>query len=185
MFFSAYGCGRPSNPPNLSRVVNGEDVRQNSWPWQVRHTIVFFPLNPVSVCHNRFKLVFFSPTSGIPAVQEWQQLLSHLWCHPDLQPVGPHCCSLHRVKGYYTLFIISQITTEQLSCVSVNNRAEKYTLAWRHSDRFFSLCPWPSSSRTYRVYLGKHNLVSSESGSVALSPQRIIVHESWDPYYIR
>uniref|UniRef100_A0A8C2Q251 pancreatic elastase II n=1 Tax=Cyprinus carpio TaxID=7962 RepID=A0A8C2Q251_CYPCA len=42
------------------------------------------------------------------------------------------------------------------------------------------------SSRTYRVYLGKHNLgLSSESGSLAISPSRIIVHENWDSYNIR
>ncbi|KAF4110055.1 hypothetical protein G5714_009307 [Onychostoma macrolepis] len=41
-------------------------------------------------------------------------------------------------------------------------------------------------SRTYRVYLGKHNLeLSSESGSLAISPSRIIVHENWDSYNIR
>uniref|UniRef100_A0A672NLP8 pancreatic elastase II n=1 Tax=Sinocyclocheilus grahami TaxID=75366 RepID=A0A672NLP8_SINGR len=43
-----------------------------------------------------------------------------------------------------------------------------------------------SSSRTYRVYLGKHNLaLSSESGSLAISPSKIIVHENWDSYNIR
>lgn len=48
MLFPAYGCGRPSNPPLVSRVVNGEDVRQNSWPWQVRHMSLFSSSNPVS-----------------------------------------------------------------------------------------------------------------------------------------
>ncbi|XP_031700871.1 chymotrypsin-like elastase family member 2A isoform X2 [Anarrhichthys ocellatus] len=32
---SAYGCGLPTFPPVLSRVVAGEDVRPHSWPWQV------------------------------------------------------------------------------------------------------------------------------------------------------
>uniref|UniRef100_A0A665SX05 pancreatic elastase II n=1 Tax=Echeneis naucrates TaxID=173247 RepID=A0A665SX05_ECHNA len=31
----AYGCGLPTYPPTLTRVVGGEDVRENSWPWQV------------------------------------------------------------------------------------------------------------------------------------------------------
>ncbi|KAL7828630.1 hypothetical protein SRHO_G00322640 [Serrasalmus rhombeus] len=30
----AYGCGRPTYPPVVSRVVGGDDVRANSWPWQ-------------------------------------------------------------------------------------------------------------------------------------------------------
>ncbi|KAB5567392.1 hypothetical protein PHYPO_G00232220 [Pangasianodon hypophthalmus] len=31
----AYGCGRPTYPPIVSRVVGGDDVRANSWPWQI------------------------------------------------------------------------------------------------------------------------------------------------------
>ncbi|XP_076582109.1 chymotrypsin-like elastase family member 3B [Chaetodon auriga] len=31
----AYGCGAPSHQPLMSRVVNGEDARPYSWPWQV------------------------------------------------------------------------------------------------------------------------------------------------------
>ncbi|XP_076019524.1 chymotrypsin-C-like [Genypterus blacodes] len=32
---TAYGCGVPTFPPVLSRVVAGEDVRPHSWPWQI------------------------------------------------------------------------------------------------------------------------------------------------------
>lgn len=32
---SAYGCGLPTFPPVVSRVVGGHDVRPHSWPWQV------------------------------------------------------------------------------------------------------------------------------------------------------
>ncbi|XP_027144091.1 chymotrypsin-like elastase family member 2A isoform X2 [Larimichthys crocea] len=32
---SGYGCGLPTFPPVLSRVVAGEDVRPHSWPWQI------------------------------------------------------------------------------------------------------------------------------------------------------
>ncbi|XP_020789111.1 chymotrypsin-C [Boleophthalmus pectinirostris] len=31
----AYGCGQPTFPPVLSRVVGGQDVRPHSWPWQI------------------------------------------------------------------------------------------------------------------------------------------------------
>uniref|UniRef100_A0AAY4B8U7 pancreatic elastase II n=1 Tax=Denticeps clupeoides TaxID=299321 RepID=A0AAY4B8U7_9TELE len=30
-----YGCGRPTFPPSVNRVVGGDDVRPHSWPWQV------------------------------------------------------------------------------------------------------------------------------------------------------
>ncbi|XP_075898519.1 chymotrypsin-like elastase family member 2A [Nelusetta ayraudi] len=103
----AYGCGRPTNPPNLSRVVGGEDVRQNSWPWQA-------------------SLQYKSGSNFY------------------------HTCG--------AVLISSQWVLTAAHCIG---------------------------SRTYRVYLGKHNLPSSESGSVALTPERIIVHESWDSYRIR
>lgn len=33
----AYGCGRPTYPPLVSRVVGGQDVSPHSWPWQVNY----------------------------------------------------------------------------------------------------------------------------------------------------
>uniref|UniRef100_A0A8C6WM39 pancreatic elastase II n=1 Tax=Neogobius melanostomus TaxID=47308 RepID=A0A8C6WM39_9GOBI len=30
-----WGCGLPTYPPVLSRVVGGDDVRPHSWPWQI------------------------------------------------------------------------------------------------------------------------------------------------------
>lgn len=33
---SVYGCGKPTFPPSVSRVVGGEDVEPHSWPWQVK-----------------------------------------------------------------------------------------------------------------------------------------------------
>lgn len=35
----AYGCGLPTFPPVLNRVVAGEDVRPHSWPWQVSSAV--------------------------------------------------------------------------------------------------------------------------------------------------
>nr|XP_021331840.1 elastase 3 like isoform X1 [Danio rerio] len=32
---SAFGCGKPPIEPLMSRVVNGEEARPHSWPWQV------------------------------------------------------------------------------------------------------------------------------------------------------
>ncbi|GLD49478.1 proproteinase E-like protein [Lates japonicus] len=31
----AYGCGTPTYEPSVNRVVNGEDARPYSWPWQI------------------------------------------------------------------------------------------------------------------------------------------------------
>nr|DBA15755.1 TPA: hypothetical protein GDO54_003223 [Pyxicephalus adspersus] len=42
-----------------------------------------------------------------------------------------------------------------------------------------------SSSRVYRVYLGKHSLqTADEPGSVAIAPEKIIVHEKWNSFFI-
>ncbi|XP_075696591.1 chymotrypsin-C-like [Rhinoderma darwinii] len=41
-----------------------------------------------------------------------------------------------------------------------------------------------SSSRVYRVLVGKHNLVEEEEGSAILSPEKIIVHEKWNSFFI-
>ncbi|XP_054078740.1 chymotrypsin-like elastase family member 2A [Rissa tridactyla] len=38
-----------------------------------------------------------------------------------------------------------------------------------------------SSSRNYRVLLGKYNLAAVEEGSVELFPEKIIVNENWNP----
>lgn len=38
----------------------------------------------------------------------------------------------------------------------------------------------PSSSRTYRVVLGRHNLYIAESGSLAVSVSKTVVHPDWD-----
>ncbi|XP_067328976.1 chymotrypsin-like elastase family member 2A [Anolis sagrei] len=100
---AAFGCGVPTYKPNVSRVVGGDNARQNSWPWQV-------------------SLQYSSSGS-------WR-----------------HTCG-------GTLIANNWVMTAA-HCIS--------------------------SSRTYRVYLGKYNLAASESGSVAISPEKIIVHSKWD-----
>ncbi|XP_029434186.1 chymotrypsin-C [Rhinatrema bivittatum] len=41
-----------------------------------------------------------------------------------------------------------------------------------------------SNGRTYRVALGKHNLLEDEAGSVTIAPETIIVHEKWNSLFI-
>uniref|UniRef100_A0A674K9L9 pancreatic elastase II n=1 Tax=Terrapene triunguis TaxID=2587831 RepID=A0A674K9L9_9SAUR len=48
------------------------------------------------------------------------------------------------------------------------------------SEQLFRFLFLPSSSRTYRVLLGKYNLKATEQGSIAVSPEKIIVHEGWN-----
>ncbi|KAG7243916.1 hypothetical protein INR49_006071 [Caranx melampygus] len=41
--------------------------------------------------------------------------------------------------------------------------------------------PWQLS---YRVFVGKYNLVEEEAGSKAILPEKIIVHEKWNPIFV-
>ncbi|XP_077168178.1 chymotrypsin-like elastase family member 2A [Paroedura picta] len=100
---AASGCGVPAFQPNLSRVVGGEAVRPNSWPWQA-------------------SLQYTS--SG-----NWH-----------------HTCG-------GTLIATNWVMTAA-HCIS--------------------------SSRTYRVQLGKYDLTASEKGSLTVSPKKIVVHPKWD-----
>ncbi|XP_024410525.1 chymotrypsin-like elastase family member 2A isoform X2 [Desmodus rotundus] len=99
----ALSCGLPTYLPNLSRVVGGEDVRPNSWPWQV-------------------SLQFSS--NG-----QWH-----------------HTCGGSLVAKNWVL--------TAAHCIS--------------------------SSRTYRVVLGRHSLSTEESGSLAVKVSKLVVHEDWD-----
>uniref|UniRef100_A0A3B5B9X4 Proproteinase E-like n=1 Tax=Stegastes partitus TaxID=144197 RepID=A0A3B5B9X4_9TELE len=47
------GCGVPSYQPNTGRVVNGEEARPYSWPWQVRKASFWHHLDP-SLCYIIF-----------------------------------------------------------------------------------------------------------------------------------
>lgn len=41
-----------------------------------------------------------------------------------------------------------------------------------------------SQKNTYRVYVGKYNLLEEEAGSKAMTPEKIIVHERWNPIFV-
>uniref|UniRef100_A0A8C2Y835 pancreatic elastase II n=1 Tax=Coturnix japonica TaxID=93934 RepID=A0A8C2Y835_COTJA len=41
-----------------------------------------------------------------------------------------------------------------------------------------------SSNTKYRLLLGKYNLAAEEQGSVTASPEKIIVHQRWNPYNV-
>lgn len=49
---------------------------------------------------------------------------------------------------------------------------------------FNSLFSFPSTDLTYRVYLGKYNLLEEEAGSQAIVPEKLIVHEKWNPIFV-
>ncbi|XP_060930795.1 chymotrypsin-like elastase family member 2A [Limanda limanda] len=104
----AYGCGLPTFPPLATRVVGGEDVRPQSWPWQI------------SLQYNR---------QG-----EWR-----------------HTCGGTLISNQWVL--------TAAHCIS--------------------------SGREYRVGLGKHNLIENEAGAVFMGTANIIVHEKWNPFFIR
>ncbi|CAI9576648.1 unnamed protein product [Staurois parvus] len=108
-FFVAYGCGQPAVPPSVTRVVNGEDARPHSWPWQIS--------------------LQYQGSSGAWGHTCGGTLISENWVL-----TAAHCIS---------------------------------------------------SSRTYRVFMGKHSLqIAEEEGSVAISPEKIIVHEKWNSLFI-
>ncbi|XP_034392678.1 chymotrypsin-C-like isoform X2 [Cyclopterus lumpus] len=103
----AYGCGLPTFPPVVTRVVGGEDVRPHSWPWQI------------SLQYNR---------QG-----EWR-----------------HTCGGTLISN-------------------------QWVLTAAHCIRY----------ETYRVAMGKHNLIQTEDAAVFMGTANIVVHEKWNPFFIR
>ncbi|XP_003280000.2 chymotrypsin-like elastase family member 2B [Nomascus leucogenys] len=99
----ALSCGVSSYPPDMSRMLGGEEARPNSWPWQV-------------------SLQYSS--NG-----QWY-----------------HTCGGSLIANNWVL--------TAAHCIS--------------------------SSRTYRVELGKHNLYVAESGSLAVSVSKTVVHKDWN-----
>ncbi|CAI5782711.1 chymotrypsinchymotrypsin-C-like [Podarcis lilfordi] len=103
----AHGCGKSAYPPNISRVVGGEDARPHSWPWQVS-------------------------------------------LQYDKNGVWAHTCGGTLIESNWVL--------TAAHCIS--------------------------SSRTYRVLLGKQNLEVEEAGSVAVGVEKLIVHEKWNSFLV-
>ncbi|KAM7234945.1 hypothetical protein CapIbe_013765 [Capra ibex] len=99
----ALSCGVPTYPPQLSRVVGGEDARPNSWPWQV-------------------SLQYSS--SG-----QWR-----------------HTCGGSLIEQNWVL--------TAAHCIS--------------------------SSRTYRVVVGRQSLSTAESGSLTVAVSKSVIHEKWN-----
>uniref|UniRef100_A0A8D0BRT6 Peptidase S1 domain-containing protein n=1 Tax=Salvator merianae TaxID=96440 RepID=A0A8D0BRT6_SALMN len=105
--FPAHACGKPKYPPNVSRVVGGEDATPHSWPWQIS-------------------------------------------LQYDKNGVWAHTCGGTLIASNWVL--------TAAHCIS--------------------------SSRTYRVFLGKHNLKEEEAESVAVAVEKLIVHEKWNSWLI-
>ncbi|XP_042347963.1 chymotrypsin-C-like [Plectropomus leopardus] len=104
----AYGCGLPTFPPVVSRVVGGVDAKPHSWPWQI------------SLQYNR---------QG-----EWR-----------------HTCGGTLISNQWVL--------TAAHCIS--------------------------KGKEYRVAMGKQNLIETEEGAVFMTPATIVVHEKWNPLFIR
>nr|XP_020827619.1 LOW QUALITY PROTEIN: chymotrypsin-like elastase family member 2A [Phascolarctos cinereus] len=97
------GCGVPTYQPSVSRVVGGEDVLPNSWPWQV----------------------------------SLQYLSSGVW---------KHTCGGSLIERNWVM--------TAAHCIS--------------------------SSKTYRVLVGRHSLSTDEEGSLAISVSKAVIHGSWN-----
>ncbi len=51
IFTAAFGCGKPPIEPLSSRVVNGEEARSHSWPWQVCTAPFYLPFILIPSCY--------------------------------------------------------------------------------------------------------------------------------------
>lgn len=47
-----------------------------------------------------------------------------------------------------------------------------------------TVCSTRSSKFSYRVFVGKHNLLEDEAVSKAVLPEKIVVHEKWNPIFV-
>ncbi|XP_067262008.1 elastase 3 like [Chanodichthys erythropterus] len=104
---SAFGFGKPPIEPLSSRVVNGEEAKPHSWPWQIS-------------LQYKSGSSWYHTCGGSIIAENWVMTAAH--------------------------------------CIS--------------------------SGRNYRVLVGKHDLSVDEDGSMAISAQKIIVHEKWNSLFV-
>lgn len=93
--FAVFGCGTPAVKPDTGRVVNGEDARPHSWPWQVAE-----PQSSRSVWGWRFFSDRRRLFSDLPAGETRQPLPSHLWRDPGRTSLGADGRTLHLVTHH-------------------------------------------------------------------------------------
>lgn len=94
-----YGCGSPAVQPDTSRVVNGEEARPHSWPWQVlTPPVLCFYSQVGKIEKHKWKLSTCCFPPDLVAGEARQPLPSHLWGDADRTPLGADGWTLHLVK---------------------------------------------------------------------------------------
>ncbi len=80
---AAFGCGKPPIEPLSSRVVNGEEARSHSWPWQVCTAPFYLPFILIPSCYY---------TSGLKN--------SHSYTFHTLSTPSPSFITLHLANTF-------------------------------------------------------------------------------------
>lgn len=97
LIFIVFGCGTPAVKPDTNRIVNGEDARPHSWPWQVSSYLCSFMSYSMS-----YIIHVFCP--DLPAGEAWQPLPSHLWRNFDCTALG---------ADRWTLYLVTNMIMEE------------------------------------------------------------------------
>lgn len=150
----ALGCGRPAVEPDVHRVVNGQDARPHSWPWQVsaRLEATAVGARELVPAESRF-------LSDLAAGEARQPLPSHLWRDSDRPSLGADGRTLYLVRNTPSCW---QPRVWVCSCNSSVTEAPS-----RPGD-------------VYRVVLGEHDMSQQEGTEQVRDILRIIVHPKWD-----